>query len=189
MKILPIFVKKNKQEGLFSILLPNEIESELDKCLTQWMSTEYLFNFFTKNEGDLNNGYYGKNISISQAVSSTREEAFNLFEKLSALATSEADEDKQTLSIAFQPLRDGNFTQKELQEEKAKTKVNLRCLRIYAIKISPNTYIVTGGSIKLVGEMDKRKHLKQEKQKLYEIRDFLIDNGIIDQEDFEAYEI
>jgi hypothetical protein len=62
-------------------------------------------------------------------------------------------------------------------------------LRIYAIKIGPNTFIVTGGAIKLVGKMDERTHLLKEKQKLDEIRNYLKEEGILDQDDFEMYEI
>ena len=62
-------------------------------------------------------------------------------------------------------------------------------MRIYAIKIGPNTYIVTGGAIKLVGTMEERTHLLKEKQKLDDIKYYLKEEGILDQDDFEMYEI
>ncbi|SHM40976.1 hypothetical protein SAMN05443669_103510 [Flavobacterium xanthum] len=60
---------------------------------------------------------------------------------------------------------------------------------MYAIKIGPNTFIVTGGAIKLVGTMDERTHLLKEKQKLEDIKYYLKEEGILDQDDFEVYEI
>ncbi|WP_073354734.1 hypothetical protein [Flavobacterium xanthum] len=93
------------------------------------------------------------------------------------------------LSIVFQPLRNLDYTQKELQQVKAKTQIQKKWLRMYAIKIGPNTFIVTGGAIKLVGTMDERTHLLKEKQKLEDIKYYLKEEGILDQDDFEVYEI
>ncbi len=53
-------------------------------------------------------------------------------------------------------------------------------LRIYAIRIEPNIYCITGGAIKLVLKMEEREHLKNELHKLELAKQFLIDNEIID---------
>jgi hypothetical protein len=105
------------------------------------------------------------------------------------LSISGTNIDGNNLSIVFQPLRNLDYTQKELQQVKAKTQIQRKWLRIYAIKIGPNTFIVTGGAIKLVGTMDERTHLLKEKQKLDDIKYYLKEEGILDQDDFEVYEI
>jgi hypothetical protein len=187
MKIVPIFAKEKKQ-GLFSIHLSGELEDELTKCLEHWLDPIYLHDFFTTHQNDLNSGYYGKTISIQQAISYTRDEAYQLFEKLNQLAISGTKSDNQSLSLAFKPLRNGDYSQKELQEEKAKSTIQKRWLRIYAIRIASNTFIVTGGAIKLVRKMNERPHLQRERQKLEEVRNYLYKEGILDKDDFEMLE-
>ena len=105
------------------------------------------------------------------------------------MAISGTNKGNDNLSTAFQPLRDLDYTQTLLQQVKAKTKIKKKWLRIYAIKIGPNTFIVTGGAIKLVGKMKEKNHLLKEKQKLDDIKYYLKEEGILDQDNFEVYEI
>jgi hypothetical protein len=191
MEIVPIFVQEKKpKQGLFSIHFDGESEDEATKCIENWLlDSQYLLDFFTMHQKDLNSGYYGKNISIEQAILYTREEAENLFDELKKLALSGNKSNDISLSVAFQPLRDGDYSQKELQEEKAKSNIQKRWLRIYAIRIAPNTFVITGGAIKLVKTMNERIHLLKELQKLNDVRTYLIDEGILDQDDFETFEI
>jgi hypothetical protein len=190
MKIVPIFVQGNKHEGLFSIHLDGELEDEVTKCMEQWLlDPQYLYDFFSLHQHDLNSGYYGETISIQQAINYTREEAETLFHQLEILAASGTKKGSVTLSKAFHPLYNLEYTQKELQLVKAKTPIRKKWLRMYAIKIGPNTFIVTGGAIKLVETMKESTHLLKEKQKLEDIKYYLKEEGILDQDDFEVYEI
>lgn len=191
MKIVPIFVKeKNPKEGLFSIHFDNEKEDEASKCIDNWLlNSQYLYDFFTLHQKDLNSGYYGKKISIQQAILHTRKEAEKLFHKLKKLAITGTESNGKSLSLAFQPLRNGDYSQKELQKEKAKSNNEKRWLRIYAIRLAPNTFIISGGAIKLVEKMNERTHLNKELQKLNDVREYLVSEGILDQNDFESFEI
>jgi hypothetical protein len=190
MKIVSIFAQENKREGLFSIHLKGELEDELTKCIHQWLlDPQYLHDFFTLHQKDLNSGFYGKTISIQQAINYTRNEAEFLFTKLEELAISGTKIGNDNLSLAFQPLRNNEYIRIELQQVKAKTQIDKRWLRIYAIKVGPNTFIVTGGAIKLVATMNERTHLLKEKQKLDDIKHYLKQEGILDKDDFEMYEI
>lgn len=190
MKIVPIFAPENKREGLFSIHLKGELDDELTKCVEQWLlDPQYLHDFFTLHQKDLNSGYYGKTISIQQAINYTRNEAEFLLTKLEKLAISGTKIGNGNLSLAFQPLHNHQYSLVNLQQVKAKTQIKKKWLRIYAIKIGPNTFIVTGGAIKLVGTMDENTYLLKEKQKLDDIKYYLKEEGILDQDDFEMYEI
>nr|WP_322625025.1 hypothetical protein [uncultured Flavobacterium sp.] len=187
MKIVPTFATQNKTEGLFAIHFDNEENDELEKCVENWFDTAYLYNFFNDNINDLNSGYYGKPVSIPQAIKFTRQEAEILFQALEDLALQGADNNFKNLSAIFQPLRNEEYGTVDLQKVKAKTNIEKKWLRIYAIKISPNTFIITGGAIKLVRAMQDNYQLLQEKQKLDHIKEFLQEEGIFDQEDFEVY--
>lgn len=191
MKIVPIFVEeKTPKEGLFSIHFNNEDEDELSNCIDNWLlDTQYLHDFFTLHQKDLNSGYYGKKISIHEAISYTKQEAESLFNELKNLAILGTEKNGNSLSLAFQPLKDGDYSKKELQQEKAKTSNQKKWLRLYAIRIAPNTFVITGGAIKLVATMNDRSHLIKELQKLNDVRTYLMNEGILDQDDFETYEI
>lgn len=58
-------------------------------------------------------------------------------------------------------------------------------LRMYAIKLEPpNTYIITGGGIKLADKIQNSPEIKEHILKdIDRIRDFLKSNGIFDNED------
>lgn len=69
----------------------------------------------------------------------------------------------------------------ELTREKARNwdrKRHASWLRIYAIRVEPNVYIITGGAIKLTAKMQDREHTQRELDKLNACRDFLRINGI-----------
>ncbi|MFA6770318.1 MAG: hypothetical protein WCR71_04010 [Bacteroidales bacterium] len=53
-------------------------------------------------------------------------------------------------------------------------------LRLYAIQISKECYIITGGAIKLTKAMQDRPHTKKELSKVNKCLDFLRVEGIFD---------
>ena len=60
-------------------------------------------------------------------------------------------------------------------------------LRIYAIKLEPGIYVVTGGAIKLTRTMQEREHTLKELVRMEKVRRFLLDNDIADRESFVDY--
>ena len=57
-------------------------------------------------------------------------------------------------------------------------------LRIYAIKLEPGCYIITGGAIKLTRTMQEREHTLRELNKMEIVRNYLINEGAIDADGF-----
>jgi hypothetical protein len=57
-------------------------------------------------------------------------------------------------------------------------------LRIYAIRLEANVYIVTGGAIKLTHLMQDKEHTVLELEKLNKCKAFLKLNGVFDKESF-----
>lgn len=53
-------------------------------------------------------------------------------------------------------------------------------LRIYALKLERNTYLITGGAIKLTRTMEEREHTLAELRKMELVRNFLIEQGAVD---------
>ena len=75
----------------------------------------------------------------------------------------------EQLDGLFHPLSLADNRAHELTREKARNwdrKQHPSWLRIYAIRIEPNVYIVTGGAIKLTATMQEREHTQKELDKL-----------------------
>lgn len=184
MEIVTIFEGRNPREGLFSIKLEGESEDEFEKLLDLWIyDAEYFYNFFSNNSDDLETKYYiEKNLTVKKAVQFSRDEAYDIFTKL------EIHTNTNKLFKLFTPLhKDPNDS--DLLQSKAYSNGNGGWLRVYAIKISDNTFVITGGGVKLVKKMQEREHLIAELEKLKDIRAQLIEKGIITQDDFNSYEI
>jgi hypothetical protein len=85
-----------------------------------------------------------------------------------------------TLQHLFKPLN--NFEYAISRHQKSKARVKKGWLRLYAIRLAENCFLVTGGAIKLTPDM-KRGHLEYELKKLEQAKQFLRTNGIDFPED------
>ena len=60
-------------------------------------------------------------------------------------------------------------------------------LRLYAIKLEKGCYIITGGAIKLTRTMQERTHTLRELRKMEQVRNLLLEHGVIDTDGFSDY--
>lgn len=77
-----------------------------------------------------------------------------------------------------------------LQKDKARLKkrpAHSSWLRVYAIRLTTGAYIITGGAIKLTLKMEEREHTKHELDKIESVRNFLLNEHIIDDDSFIEY--
>lgn len=97
----------------------------------------------------------------------------------------EADLDK-----LFRPLDNSRTSEMILGKEKARlhnTPKHASWLRIYAIKLEPGIYVITGGAIKLTRTMQEREHTLVELARMEKVRRFMLDNNIMDKDSFDDY--
>ena len=97
----------------------------------------------------------------------------------------EADLDK-----LFRPLDNSRSSEMILGKEKARlhtTPKHASWLRIYAIKLEPGIYVITGGAIKLTRTMQEREHTLVELARMEKVRRFMLDNNIMDKDSFDDY--
>jgi hypothetical protein len=177
MKIIPIFTSNTSSGEIFSIHFDGEEYCEFDKIFDNWNNPEFLDSFFVQNISDLQSGFFGE-IEISEAIYATIEEAGNFEE---SLLNSEAN--GTAIGDFFKPL--DNYEYQIADHQRYKGRFKGGWLRIYAIKIAPACYIVTGGAIKLTKHM-KPSHLQNDLSKLRRVKDFLRDQGIIYSEDLNS---
>ena len=172
MKIISIFGK-----NLFAIKYAGETKDEFSRLFELWQDAEYLEEFFETHKSDLENGFWGT-MSIENAILESFEYAQE-FEKI-LLELSEKSDTEQIggLEDIFSQLHNSKYQILTLNKSKAKQ----TWLRLYALRIENDVYIITGGAIKLTQKMQDRKHTNLELKKIENSRRFLFDKGIVDIE-------
>lgn len=167
---------------LWAVKYDGEIDNCFDALFSHWYDMNWLKAFFEKNISDLTSFFRITN--VYQAVMDTIDEATRL-ECLMLDISQEAD-----LDTLFMHLENSRYSEVSLGKEKAKGSGNIHhpsWLRIYAIKIEPGIYLVTGGAIKLTAHMSERSHTLAELANLERVRNYLIDNGVFDNDSLNEY--
>jgi len=178
MEIVLIFAHQ-----LYAFRYAGQTADELERLFDIWTDAGYLEQFFENNLSDLQNGYYG-NITVAQAVKRTIYHARCLETDLRRLAKNDPESANNTLEDLFTPLDNREFGTIVLSKQKAYGVNYNSWLRLYALKIDPGVYIITGGAIKLTPTMNERAHTQKELEKLEKCRTYLAAQGLIDNEGF-----
>jgi hypothetical protein len=169
MEIIHIF-----GHNLFAVKYEGEEKNEFSRLFEIWQDPEFLEDFFETNKADLEN-YYGQDISIEGATFETYKYAQELEGILLDLEKKNEKEQLSVLEEIFSPLSKSFIETIILQKSKAKR----NWLRIYALRVEKNVYIITGGAIKLTQKMQDRKHTSMEIRKIESCRRFLLDHDIV----------
>lgn len=176
------FDQITENEHLWAVRYDGCLDNILDTILNQWNDVSWLRSFFKDNITDL--ASYFKITDVNQAIYDTIEDS----ERLQCLIMDinpNADLDK-----IFRPLENNRISEMILGKEKARlrdTQRHASWLRIYAIKIEPGIYVITGGAIKLTRTMQEREHTLIELARMEKVRRYMIDNQIIDMDSFKDY--
>ena len=178
MKFVSIF---EDSDCLLSVKGDNEKQDEFSKLFDQWTDIEYLDKFFTTHKLDLSRPFW-EGISIEQAIIETRNEAIKFRKYLKKISEKPPKERIPLFVGLFQPLSKNQVPVGFLDKKKVYGRRNKTWLRIYALKAGEDRYIITGGAIKLTDNMGERTHTQIELTKLEACKQFLINEGIVDEE-------
>lgn len=174
------FVRSLKgYDHLWTVKASEKENDELTELFSKWNNAEYLFDFFMSNLDDLKNYFHIER--VSQAIQDTFDDADELEELILEFPYTE------NLDRLFKPLDVTDIRSTELTRHKARNWDRSRhasWLRIYAIRLEPNIYIVTGGAIKLTRLMQDRAHTQFELDKLNRCKEYLRVNGVFDKDSF-----
>lgn len=166
---------------LWAVRDDNADEHELEILLDHWNDVVWLRNFFISNQEDLDAYYH---VSIEEAIWDTIEDSDMIEKTLIQLA------EDDNLDTLFRPLDNNETTESLLQKDKAQLKkrpIHSSWLRVYAIRLSTGAYIITGGAIKLTLKMEEREHTRLELEKIEKVRNYLLNEHIIDDDSFIEY--
>jgi len=180
MKIIDIFAIVN--EALASVHYDAYKTHEFDRVFEFFNDPDELWEFFEANQSDLESGFYGK-ITIQEALKRTRKEAQELEDTILELAESGFENPSETLSTLFEPLSENEINHQGLERDKAYGLSKNSWIRIYAIRVALNKFVVSGGAIKLTKKMQGRPHTEKELEKL-DITKKYLEEAEIDIDDF-----
>ena len=169
-------------DHLWSLRYDEKDADELTLLFRQWSDVNFLLDFFEKNIGDLRSVYHVE--KISEAIVDTMKDADILERTLLSMKSI------KYLDQFFHPLGLLDNRIRELSREKAKNWNRIghaSWLRVYAIRLEPNVFVITGGAIKLTAKMQDRDHTIEELRKLNRCRVFMQNNGVFDKDSFVSY--
>lgn|SRR5699024_3188842 len=181
MEIIDIFAVI--EDSLYSVQYKDEILHEFEKYFDLWNDPTYLYEFFETHLEDLEHDFW-KGVTINEAIIRTRRDAELLESKLLEIAETGKTERLENLSTIFEPLSKGVMG--DYEKDKAKGLRQNSWIRIYAIRIEANLFVVCGGAIKLTRNMNEREHLSKELEKLEFTRNYLM-NEESDQFEFVSF--
>ncbi len=166
MEIVTIFA-----ESLYAVRYEGEISAEYHRLIELWTDQLYLHEF-AKQAAVPDIGLFKEQVV---------EDAYDIDDLIYAEA-----EGKERLASFFQPLhnQEMGFVRLSLQKGKPNRK---SYLRIYALRIDANIYLITGGGIKVVRAMQDSEELMQELTKLKEVKNYLVDNHVFDKDSFQDF--
>ena len=164
---------------LWAVRYEGHPDNILSMTFEKWNDQDWLKDFFVANSCDLSS--YFKITNLNQAMYDTISDA----QELECVILDSISSDK--LDSLFKPLENLRASEVLLGKEKAKGARNFRhdsWLRLYAIRFQRNSYLVTGGAIKLTRTMKEREHTLEELRKLENVRNFLLSEGAYDIDGF-----
>lgn len=172
-----------KNGHLWAVQYEDCLDNVLYTLFDQWNDVKWLRSFFKDNIVDL--AAYFKITDVNQAIYDTIEES----ERLQCLIMDISPD--ANLDEIFRPLENNRTSEMILGKEKARLKNSPKhasWLRIYAIKLEPGIYIITGGAIKLTRTMQEREHTLVELARMEKVRNFLLENDVVDMDSFNDYQ-
>lgn len=167
------------KDHLWAVRDMSKPKNELALLFDSWNDFGYLMDFFMDNLEDLKSYFHIER--ISDAIDDTMDDA----EQLERLILDIPYTDN--LDELFKPLGQTDMAIRELTREKARNWDRMghaSWLRVYAIRLEKNVFVITGGAIKLTRTMKERPHTQEQLDRLNTCRQFLLDNGVFDSDSF-----
>ena len=165
MKFVSIF-----DDQLYAVHYDDEDDNEWDRLIELWGDVQYLRQFAIENG-------VGDKESFIESIT---DKADGLDDFLDELQTEGLNLDNYFRSLNDQEVHEVLLSKRKGKWQKIK-------LRIYAIKLDANCYLVTGGAIKMSHKMKDHTDTAKELPKLERIRNHLMEQGVIDKDSFFEY--
>lgn len=167
---------------LWSVRDTTKSKNELALLFDSWNDIGYLMEFFIENLDDLREFFHIER--ISEAIEDTMDDAEQLERLILEMPYTE------NLDELFKPLGSADLNLRQLTREKARywnRTGHASWLRVYAIRLEKDVFLVTGGTIKLTKTMQERGHTSEQLERLNRCRQYLMENNIFDSDSFMTF--
>lgn len=186
MEVVAIFAILDKK--LLAVKFAGEELDEFVLCFENWSDPGYLENFFEENIEDLKNQGV-PDVSVEKAVLVTMQEAHELEQYIRGVAQTGSVNSKSSLGdLVFHPLSPKDFST-TLLKTKAYGRKRKSWLRLYAIQISYELFVVCGSAIKLTRTNQERQHTNIQLAKLEAAKNYLKETGLLSEDDYQYLEL
>ena len=191
MLIVPIFASENLDEkgGLLAVRYIEGDLDEYERLFENWTNKEWIRKYLERNETWLASDFF-KSHTKEAIVTAIEKEAVFLDDFFIRVYEEGFGANCSVLQHIFKPLDNREYRLYALQQQKGKAtgrRFNTAFLRIYAIRLHENLFIITGGAIKLTQSMSEHPDTLEELNKLKKAVAFLRDNGINTSDDLIYY--
>lgn len=172
---------------IYSIKYDGQDENEFDRLLSEWNDVEAITEFLEENRDYLKTDVWKKISEPETAALQVLDEAEALEILFEELNKHVKTDEKPDFDSCFHYLEGKYKYELEYPPMKSYGNGSPSLLRLYAIKMGENTYLITGGGIKLADTIQNSPGLQDHiLQNIDRVRSWLNANGIMDNEDMET---
>jgi hypothetical protein len=169
---------------LYSVKYEGEELSEFDRLFQTWGDVTYVNDFMEANKSLLESPVWERTHKPEEAARQVLKEAYELEEYFHELCENAETGMTPDLDSHFHFLNGKYKYVCEWIPMKSYGTIFPSFLRIYAIKLKENVYIITGGGIKLSKDIQSSPDIKDHVIKnIDRVRRFLVASDIIDDDD------
>ncbi len=169
---------------IYSIHYDAEEDNEYDRLFDAWNDPEYVTGFMCDNQDYLQSDTWIQIQNPEDAAKQVMSEAEELENQFEALADNSDNGTKPDFDSLFHYLEGKYKYELEIAAMKSYGPYRPSLLRMYAIRMKPNCYLITGGGIKLAKKIQDSPELKDHAlQNIDRVKDYLLRNGISDSND------
>ena len=181
---MEVKVKTIYEGHLYAVQYENAGDNEMDRLFDEWNDIGTVYNFMLENEKELQRETWERTNTPMLATRKVMEEAEELEDIIYELCENSEEGSTPDLDSLFNFL-DGKYKNiYTLTPTKSYGPDRPSMLRLYAIKIEKNVYLITGGGIKLADTIQNSPGLKDHViQNIDLVRNWLKEHGIEDKED------
>lgn len=172
-------------DHLYSVKYDDCDTDEYNLLFEEWSDKDYLLQFFNENAAFLDNDIWGRLKNQPElAAASVIEDAYELESKINKLCENSRSGENPDLETLFRPLDGKYIFVWDMIPVKGYGCKRPSFIRLYAIKMDVNVYLITCGGLKLESKIQNSPGIKDTVfVKIDKTIEFLKNMGITDTDD------
>ncbi len=175
---------------LFAVKFDEKDHNEYEKAFSLWRDLDYLVEFFDENRHLLETDFWRNAVSSTDSEDLAQrvvDESFDFEKSIKEIAVNTVNKETPDFDDFFQELGGQYKFLREHVPHKSYGTATPTMLRLYAIRVNANCYVVLHGGIKLTKKIQDTPQLSKELfPKIDNVLRFFKANGIIDTEDLKS---